>query len=209
MSGCGYGTSGRLWPVVTAVHFIATAEDHAAMLDYLGEPKAVTLHPWPVVSTPAETWTREQALAARQIMIVHRGIGAPAVIRPGDPALTESTKASLFNRLNWDRVSPEGDDGLVDSNASPVIFWESGASAEGVLHGSSLGSQADSMSAIGADYERWVTRTMGWIKRRGTKVWGLERGSIRPDLNIHLSHVSAVYALPRALDAMERGVPVR
>jgi hypothetical protein len=65
------------------------------------------------------------------------------------------------------------------------------------------------MSSIGDDYERWVTRTMGWIKRRGTKVWGLERGSLRPDLNIDLSHVSAMYALPRALAAMEQGAAVR
>lgn len=70
--------------MVAAVHFIATAEDHAAMLDSLGEPNAVTLHPWPVVSTPAETWTRERALAARQVMIVHRDLGPAALIRPGD-----------------------------------------------------------------------------------------------------------------------------
>lgn len=65
------------------------------------------------------------------------------------------------------------------------------------------------MSSIGADYERWVTRTLSWVRRRGTKVWGLERGSLRPNLDIDLSHVSAVYALPGALVAMERGVPVR
>src|SRR3954451_21541109 len=124
--------------------------------------------------------------------------------------MEEGTKAGLFNRLNWDHLSPEGEDGLVDSNASPVIFWAPGPSAEGVLHGSSLRSQADSMSSVGADYESWVTRTMGWIKRRRqTKVWGLERASLRPDLNIDLRHVSAVYALPRALAAVENGTPVR
>jgi hypothetical protein len=28
--------------------------------------------------------------------------------------------AGLVNRLNWDHLSPEGEDGLADSNASPV-----------------------------------------------------------------------------------------
>ena len=51
--------------MVAAVDFIATSEDHAAMLDYLGEPNEVTLHPWPIVNSPAETWTRERALTAR------------------------------------------------------------------------------------------------------------------------------------------------
>lgn len=123
--------------------------------------------------------------------------------------MAESTKAGLFNRLNWERLSPPEEDGLVDSNASRVIFWQPGQAADGSLHGSSLGSQADSMAAIGADYERWVIRTMAWIKRRGTRLWGLERGKIRPDLRIGFPHVSAVFALPGALAAMEKGVPAR
>jgi hypothetical protein len=40
--------------MVSAVHYFATLGDHAAILDYLGEPVEVTLHRWPVVHTPAE-----------------------------------------------------------------------------------------------------------------------------------------------------------
>jgi hypothetical protein len=29
------------------------------------------------------------------------------------------------------------------------------------------------MSAVSPEYERWVNRIMGWVRRRGTKVWGL------------------------------------
>lgn len=195
--------------MVAAVHFIATTEDHADLLDHLGEPNMVSLHPWPAVNVPLERWTREQALSAQQVMIVNRDFGPVKVIRPGDPAMAEGTKAGLFNRLNWDRLAPPGDDGLVDANTSPVIFWQAGHTGDGSLHESSLGSQADSMSAIGADYERWVNRTTAWVKRRGTKIWGLERSKIRPDLNIAFPHVSAVYALPTALAALEAGVAAR
>jgi hypothetical protein len=61
------------------------------------------------------------------------------------------------------------------------------------------------MAAISESYERWVNRTIGWIRRKGTKVWGLEQGTVRPDLNIRLSFINSVYALPGALRALEQG----
>jgi hypothetical protein len=65
------------------------------------------------------------------------------------------------------------------------------------------------MAAISADYERWVNRTTGWIRRKGTKVWGLEQGTVRPDLNIQVGFISSVYALPGALRALEQGAAGR
>jgi hypothetical protein len=65
------------------------------------------------------------------------------------------------------------------------------------------------MAAISADYERWVNRTTGWIRRKGTKVWGLEQGTVRPDLNVQLGFINSVYALPRALRALEQGAAGR
>ncbi|MCW2793519.1 MAG: hypothetical protein JWO76_2617 [Nocardioides sp.] len=194
---------------MAGVSYFATAEDQAALLDHLGEPDQVTLHPWPVVHTPLQRWTRAQALAARQVMVVRRDLGPPVVVRPGDAAMTESSRSGLFNRLNWERLAPSVDEGLVDSNASPVMLWTPGAHVGSVLHESFLGSQADAMAAVGADFERWVTRSMGWIRRRGTKVWGLEQASTRPDLDIEIGHVSAVYALPNALSALENGAAGR
>ncbi|MBO0811927.1 MAG: hypothetical protein J2P23_07755, partial [Microlunatus sp.] len=121
-------------------------------------------------------------------------------------AMSASTRAGVFNRLNWERLRPTAVQGLVDSNASPVLFWAPGAETEAEVRVSTIGSQADSMTAISGDYERWVNRVMGWVRRKGTKVWGLERSDVRPDLDIRLGFVSNVYALPDALSAMERGV---
>jgi hypothetical protein len=39
----------------------------------------------------------------------------------------------------------------------------------------------------------------GWVRRRGIKVWGLQRRNVRPDLDIALAAVSTIYALPGAL----------
>ena len=123
--------------------------------------------------------------------------------------MNESSKAGVFNRLNWQRLSPGDEAGLIDSNISPVLFWKPGHSDDSVLRVSEIGSQADSMSAVSPEYGRWVNRVMGRVRRRGTKVWGLQGRSVRPDLDIALAVVSTIYALPGALAALEAGVPGR
>jgi len=190
--------------MVTAAFYFATPEDQETLLDYLGEPDKVTLHPWPVVRFPLDVLTREEALAGPQVFIVNRHLGPPAAIRPDDSAMDEPTRAGVFNRLNWDRLRPPPDRALVDSNASPVLFWEPAGLSNEVIGVSQLGSQADAMAAVSVDYERWVNRTIGWIRRKGSKVWGLEQGTVRPDLDIQLGFVNSVYALPGALRALEQ-----
>ena len=105
--------------MVAAVYYYATAVDHAALLDYLGEPNKVILHPWPVIDSPARVLTRTEALAAEQVMIVHHELGQPSLIRQGHPALAEPTKAGVFNQLNWERLRPTGGQGLVDHLLAP------------------------------------------------------------------------------------------
>lgn len=195
--------------MVAAVHYFATARDQESLLDYLGEPESVTMRPWPVLDPSRATLSRRQALASAHVTVVSTAFGPPSLIRPGDAAMNESSKAGVFNRLNWQQLSPSDEAGLIDSNISPVLFWKPGHNDDSVLRVSEIGSQADSMSAISPEYERWVSRVMGRVRRRGTKVWGLQRRSVRPDLDIALAVVSTIYALPDALAALEAGVPGR
>jgi hypothetical protein len=195
--------------VVAAVHYFATARDQESLLDYLGEPESVTLRPWPVLDPSRATLGRRQALASVHVTVVSAAFGPPSLIRPGDAAMDEPGKAGVFNRLNWQRLSPSDEEGLIDSNISPVLFWRPGHSNDSVLRVSEIGSQADSLSAVSPEYERWVNRIMGWVRRRGTKVWGLQRRNVRPDLDIAMDVVSTIYALPDALAALEAGVPAR
>lgn len=194
--------------MVAAVHYLATSDDHDTLLDYLDEPSMTRLHPWPVAQSPLEVLTRAEAMARTQVMIsrIDVGAGAPVVIRSESaPAMTGPTKASLFNRLNWERLRPGPQDGLVDSNRSPVLFWRPASGDSTVLVPGEIGSQADSMAAISPDYDRWARRVMDWLRRRGTKVWGLEREQTRPDLDLRFGFVSNVYALPNALDLLTQG----
>lgn len=191
--------------MVAAVHYFATPEDQATLLDYLGEPGKVTLHPWPLVRVPLDVLTRDEALVKGQVMVVRRDLGPLVVVRPGDSAMEEASKAGVINRMNWDRVRPSYGEGLVDSNVSPVLLWQPGRVSEAVVGVSAIGSQADAMAGVSNEYERWVNRTIGWIRRTGTKVWGPAKGSVRPDLDIQVSFLNNIYALPGAFEALERG----
>ena len=195
--------------MVTAVHYFATLEDQMMLLDYLGEPAKVTLHPWPLIKSPLTALSREDALEQSRVMVVNHQLGLPVPVRPGDAAMEGGSVSSVFNRLNWETLPPAEDEALMDANASPTILWSPARlHAEAILP-SSLGSQADSMTQISKEYERWVNRSMSWIRRNGTRVWGLEGRQTRPDLDIDLSFISTVFALPGALQALESGTPGR
>ncbi|WP_152642653.1 hypothetical protein [Pseudarthrobacter chlorophenolicus] len=179
------------------------------LLDYLGEPGTVTLHPWPLIKMPLTALSREEALEQSPVMVVDHQLGLPIPVRQGDAAMQGGSVSSVLNRLNWERLTPAEDEALIDSNASPTILWSPARLDAEVILPSSLGSQADSMAQISKDYERWVNRSMSWIRRKGTRVWGLEGRQMRPDLNIDLSFINTVFALPGALQSLESGTPGR
>lgn len=195
--------------MVAAVHFYATATDQQHLLDHLGEPSEVILRPWPLVASPVIVLSRQEALSSSQVMVVSRALGPPLVFRAGDPAMAARSKAGMFNRLNWERLKPKPTEALVDSNLSPVLLWTPATHGPNGLGSGAIGSQADSMSAVSKDYERWVNRTMGWVRRKGTRVWGLKPEHQRSDLDLRRRDVTTVYALPDALKSLEGGTPGR
>ncbi|KQQ81459.1 hypothetical protein [Arthrobacter sp. Leaf137] len=195
--------------MVTAVHYFATLEDQMILFDYLGEPAKVTLHPWPLIKTPLTALSREEALEQSRVIVVNHQLGLPVPVRPGDAAMQDGSVHAVFNRLNWEKLAPVEDEALMDANASPTILWSPARLHTEAIFPSSLGSQADSMAEVSKDYERWVNRSMSWIRRNGTRVWGLEGSQTRPDLDIDLNFISTVFALPNALQAMESGTPGR
>ena len=83
------------------------------------------------------------------------------------------------------------------------LLWMPATHAEGVLRSGNIGSQADSMSAVSADYERWANRVMNRVRRKGTTVWGLDAHGTRPDLDLRRTHVTTVFALPDVVQASE------
>lgn len=191
--------------MVSAAHFYATVADQQLLLDYLGEPHDASLHPWPVVCASSVALSRAEALSRDHVTVVSGALGGPVLIGPGSASMGEPTRAGVFNRINWERLAPQPDAGLVDSNVSPVLLWTPATHVDGDLRAGSIGSQADAPRSVSTEYERWVNRVMGWVRRRGTRVWGLEAARVRPDLDIRRSDVTTVVALPEALAALEAG----
>lgn len=144
--------------------------------------------------------------------MVSAALGPRLVAVPGtvvDPDPVPPVGIVARHRRTPPVALPDGlTEGLVDANTSPVLFWNRRSAGHGLVL-ADLGSQADSPQAVGDDYLRWVRRTTAWVRRRGTRVWGLETTRVRPDLDIDLHHVSAVHALPGALAALEAGAPLR
>lgn len=194
--------------MVADVFFYADGKDTADMLSFLRFGSEVSLHPWPLVQEPAVQYSLEEAIVAKSVMVQSSKFGAPILL---DEGASDSTgRAAVFNLLNRERLSPGPQNGwLVDSNRSPVLLWKPGSIATTELRTSTIGSQADSMKAVSDEYERWGSRVMGWIRRHGTAVWGLNRARVRPDLDINLSFLNSVYALPGALRQLEAGASGR
>lgn len=119
--------------------------------------------------------------------------------------MNENTIAGIMNQINWDQVQRDSSERLVDSNASPVLVWLPGEASETILSASSIGSQAVAMAALSPEYEKWVKRAIGWVRRKGTRVWGRELHKVRPDLDLDLPFLNSVYALPGALIALQNG----
>jgi len=190
--------------MVADVFFYADGKDAADMLGFLRFGSEVSLHPWPLIQEPAEQYTLEEAIVADSVMVRSSTFGAPSFLDDG--ASDSPGRAAVFNSINRERLSPGPQNGLlVDSNRSPVLLWKPGSNVTAELRTSTIGSQADSMKAVSDEYARWANRVMGWIRRHGTAVWGLNRAAVRPDLDIKLSFLNSVYALPGALRRLEAG----
>jgi len=191
--------------VVAAVQFYASDDDVTALLDHIGEGRTATIWQWPLVEREPVSLSRTEAGGHRSVVVLSEEFGPPVVMYRDDPALREGTVTAVMSTINFQRLDPGPGVGLVHPDRSPVLFWQPGRVGDGELTTHLIGSQAQAMRAISPEYERWVKRVMGWVRRRGTKVWGLEQGAVRPDLDVRVRTVSAVYALPGALRLLECG----
>jgi len=199
----------RCWQncgMVAAVHFFAHSDDEDALLSYVGYPSPCSAFPCgPInVKTP-RALSRSEMDAARRIGLLNTDLGDLVSIRPGDSAFDANEKSGLFNRINWSAFRPAPDEALVDWNRTPALFWERGMSGDELVSVSNIGSQADAMAAISRDYERWVKRCMGWVRRKGTPVWKRGPNGGETEFDVTLQFLNTVYALPSALALLREG----
>lgn len=201
------------FPMVAAVHFFAMPEDETLLLDYILASNTVRLFPWeamdinnPILLGPGEL--PPQSAAQQRYGIVDQTLGSICFIGERPARLTSDRASSfVFDQMNWDNSSPSAGQGIVDWNRTPALFWDRGTvTADGELGVGNIGSQADAMDDISADYRKWVNRVMNWVKRKGVKV--AQNGTLTPEaqgLNVRIGFLNAVFALPGAMAFFHSG----
>ena len=208
--------------MAAAVDFFATQVNEIALLDYLGEPRTVSLHPWPISPLVPAALDRRDLAARPSVMVVSDALGPPRLIRAqADASMDGGSASATFNRINWDafnqqRTRASSTRTALQSSCGSAVF-----TSETSCTRAKSDRQADSMHGVSREYERWVNRVMSWVRRRGTRVrgstvlpsstrttthvWGLEGAKLRPNLDINIDHISSTYALPGALAELEAG----
>jgi len=112
-------------------------------------------------------------------------------------------RASVLAQLTWDEARPRPSDRLLDSERSPALVYTRGRRAGGRITPSRLKAPPSSAARVSLAYKRWVTSTLGWIRRRGVIVHDWHSPSRA--LPNRLQLVTTVYALPQAKAILDNG----
>lgn len=121
------------------------------------------------------------------------------------PSVTGLTHRSfvmnLFAREEWDERRLGGDDKMFDTDLSPILCYRRGAFCDGKMGPNLVLAPPSNLQRIGSEYERWVNRSLAWIRRRGTIVHDYRKQSTTIP-NPH-SIVNTIYAFPDVLQNIE------
>lgn len=108
---------------------------------------------------------------------------------------------NLFAREEWDEHGLEENDKLIDTDLSPIICYQRGMPRDGRTPPNLVLAPPSSLQRVGPEYERWVKRSLAWIRRRGTIVhdWRKQSETIPNPRSI----VNTIYAFPDVLTDIE------
>jgi hypothetical protein len=198
--------------VVGAIHLVATWADEELLLDHLGEPGLTQLRDWPEIDLDAEPLSRPDRAGRTRLALLDPAVWPPPLVAvPGTVPDVDTLPPIGFlarhRRTAPPPPAPGSRSGWLDPEHAAFLLWERREQADGLVV-AALGSQAERLETVGTAHARRVQRVQSWVRRRGERVWGLEQHALRPDLHLHLDHVSSVWALPGALAALEAGARV-
>lgn len=199
--------------MVAGIHFYATPGDELQLLDFAMTSGKARLFPWGKMTVAKPTFFEVSELPPQSERTQHYGIVDQSYgpIRFIDERPTESepgrARTFAFDLMNWDEETPVSGEGIVDWNRTPALFWDRGKlNRDGEMGVSDIGTQADSMNEVSAEYRKWVNRVMSWVRRKGVKV--AHMGELTDDavgLKFRIELLNSVYALPEAMAFFRAG----
>lgn len=104
---------------------------------------------------------------------------------------------NLFSRQEWDNRKLTQNDKMLDSDLSPILFFNRGKTLEGRNYPHTIIFPPSSLRRVGLDYERWANRSLGCIRRKGKIIhdWRNQSKTIyNPD-----SCLNTIFAFPDIL----------
>jgi len=138
---------------------------------------------------------------SRLSLYIHQPAFGSLIWHTSRPTVTGPTHGSLVNNLfageEWDERGLGGNDKMIDTELSPIICYGRGTRRDGKIGQNSVVAPPSSLRRVGLEYEKWVKRSLAWIRRRGTIVHDYRKKSDTIP-NPH-SIVNTIYAFPGAL----------
>ena len=111
--------------------------------------------------------------------------------------------ASLLARERWDQSSMSHGEGLIDFERSPALVYRRGQRKSGRIRASRLTACPSRLSGVSVEYEKWVKRALGWVRRKGEIVHDYRTQSrVIPNPD-HL--LTTTYAWPEAKAVIDSG----
>jgi hypothetical protein len=101
---------------------------------------------------------------------------------------------NFFAHEKWNELGLSGNDKMLDTDRSPILCYQRGTVHEGKQGPNLVLAPPSNLGRAGADYERWVKRSLAWIRRRGKIIhdWRQQSETIpNPDMLL-----STIYAFP-------------
>ncbi|XAM00481.1 hypothetical protein OT109_03635 [Phycisphaeraceae bacterium D3-23] len=111
--------------------------------------------------------------------------------------------ASLIARDRWDHSDIISNQGLIDFERSPALVYIRGQRSSRTIRASQLVAYPSRLASVSIDFERWVKRVLGWVRRKGEIVHDYRTPSCSIPNPDHL--LTTTYALPEAKILIDSG----
>jgi hypothetical protein len=192
------------------VQFLCSSTEERDILRYLFKSEGTHLY-----EVRERLWALRQSLSVDDVpawpepfeIYIWQPVFGSLIWFTSRPSVSGGTHGSLVMTLlagdAWDalELGPAGK--MLDNDLSPVLVYKRGGIREGRVGPCSVLAPPSNLERVGPEYKRWVTRTLAWIRRRGTIVhdWRNPSTSLwNPE-----SLLTTIYAFPDALREIESG----
>jgi hypothetical protein len=110
----------------------------------------------------------------------------------------QSLVVNFFAGEQWDELGLYDGDEMLDADLSPILCYRRGILHDGKVGQNTVLAPPSNLRRVGPEYEKWVKRSLSWIRRRG-KIVHDYRSQTTTIPNPH-SILNTIYAFPGVIE---------